>query len=187
MTLIYDGPFMVAYEGAYGTSLREGRLCRRIIAGEFSLDFIVEIAESTLPYRNIANLLDNLISRQEWTPKNMNLKSICEKIIKACEIAQDTDKVPMTGGSLSLNKTKEIDLAGREVKRYPHTYDAILYPHLVKSYAACDTPERRKEWKRRTERDGSVPIMNFRVDRAEKPRAQLKSHHKFEPAGPSNV
>ena len=177
MTLIYDGSFMVAWEGTLGTLKREERLCRRIMAGELSYDFIVEIAESTLPFRNIANLLENLISYQEWTSKNLNLKAICLKIIKACEMEQQPGKLPMTGGNLGA---EDVDFAGNEVKRYPHTYDAILYPHMVRTYESLDTPEARAAWKRRTESDGSVGIMKRRVALAEKPRAQSSNIQKFE-------
>ena len=88
--------YITVFELERGMLMREARLIDRIMAGEVSFDFIREIAESTLPFQNISNLIQNVIGMTDWTPETLNLKLICETIKKACDQASDLSKPPAT-------------------------------------------------------------------------------------------
>ena len=182
---IYDRSIVV-HETEWGMLLREERLARRIMADELSFDFIREIAESTLPFRSVHNLIGNIVGRHEWTTENCQLKAVCKKIMDACEKAMDLTKAPPTAGNIyGITRTtptededvliepvymvepKDCDLEGYGVKRYPHTYECLLRPWMYKVLRAADTPEERKLWERRIRMDGVVGIMEKRVERAE--------------------
>lgn len=157
--------WVIALETPYGMLLSEEYLAERIRGGEqASYDFILEIAESTLPFRNVANLLENLVNRTEWTLDNCNLKSMCEQIIAACEKAATPDGVPATMGSLGYCRytledgrivgvpgDPNADCAGRDQKYYPHTYEAILHPHMVptldQTFAEVADRREKRAWK----------------------------------------
>jgi len=183
-----------------GMLMREERLAQRIRARELSFDFIREIAESTLPFQNVANLLENVIGCNEWTLENVNLKAICQKIVEACNLAA-SDRPPVTaynvqgrmdhrqarkegrstygyddaldpGGYTVFVKADpdDWDDTGRGVKRYPHTYECILYPHMIDHYKKTDTYKEQQIWEKRIDRDGSPRVMKRRVKEAEAAR-----------------
>ena len=155
--------YFTVLETPYGMILREGRFARRIVANELSFDFIVEIAESTLPFQNVANLLENIIIRHEWTSENCNLKAVCQMVIEACNMVADYSKPPATGRCKG-----EFDARGRGIKRYPHTYECILRPHMVEVYKKQDTYKQQEVWQERVDRDSSPRVMERRVKAAEK-------------------
>jgi hypothetical protein len=194
---------MTVCELERGMLMREERLAYRIQAGELSFDFIREIAESTIPFRNVANLLENLVAINEWTTENLNLKCICEQIIRACKKAFTPGTVPATmracypskkwddvepgrpklgyddalypGQDVVFTTSDDWDDAGRGIKRYPHTYECILHPHMAKVYKNHDPYEGRKAWEKRTDMDGSPPVMRRRVRDAERAKEERRS------------
>lgn len=135
----YSGPdkggrHYYVLETPAGMLLNEQYLIERIRGGEqASYNFILEIAESTLPFRNVADLLNNLINYTNWTLENANLRAICDQIISACEKAFMPNAVPATAGTCYPGRKIDytIDDNGRGQKYYPHTYEAILHPHMV--------------------------------------------------------
>lgn len=153
MTLLaqyYTGPgkgarYVSTLETPYGMLLNEEYLASRIKGGEqASYDFILEIAESTLPFRNVDNLLLNLIERTTWTLDNANLRAMCDQIMSACKKAFTPDGSPATmatlgyvhftytdGTKIGIPSDPKVDCAGRDQKYYPHTYEAILRPHMI--------------------------------------------------------
>jgi len=106
-------------ETPYGMLLNEERLAKRIQDHECSYEFMVEIAESTLPFRNIHNLMLNLINYQTWTSEAMNLKCMMKQIMVSCEKVMQEDKPPCTRGCVGE------DFVGRGQKEYPYTYEEI--------------------------------------------------------------
>lgn len=86
---------------------------------------------------------------------------MCKKIINACNKAADHSKPPATGWGEG-----EFDNKGCDVKRYPHTYEVILHPHMKAIYEKTDTYEEREAWEKRVDRDGSPRVMERRVKAA---------------------
>jgi len=202
MTVLFDGLIGPSYKPAHmmvcelerGMLMREERLAYRIQAGEVSFEFIREIAESTLPFQNVANLLENIIGCNEWATETSNLKAICAKIIKACNMAADHSKPPVTafnvmgrmrfsearkarksccGYDEAMHPGKDIvfvkadpddwDETGRGLKRYPHTYECILHPHMAEHYEKIDTWKDQEVWEERVRKDGYPFMMERRV------------------------
>ena len=178
-----------------GMLMREGRLIERIQAGEVSFEFIREIAESTLPYQNISNLMLNIMSLTDWTSETLNLNFICAKIKKACDQAADHSRPPANGfnicGRRTVAEAKKEGLAcrgyddvghpggdvvfvdpydwddtGRGLKRYPHTYDVILRPEMMEHYEKHDSHKEQEIWRKRVDMDGSPRVMERRVKAA---------------------
>jgi hypothetical protein len=149
--------YITVLETPFGMLQNEEYLTERIKGGEqASYDFILEIAESTLPFRNVANLLQNLINYTEWTPETANLRAICDQIIVACEKAFEPGAVPATMGSCYHGKGAapfKVDGNGRDQKYYPHTYEAILRPHMIPTLdhtfkkIAAEREERAWKWR----------------------------------------
>ena len=205
MTVIFDGlcglpykPFhMTVMETPRGMLMREERFRDRILAREVSYDFIREIAESTLPFQNISNLLRNVVGLTEWTSDTLNLRAICEMVISACDKAADHSKPPCGShnvmGRMPIRKAMgagkrclgyddalhpgqdivfvdadpdDWDDTGRGNKRFPHTYECILRPHMVEVYKKSDTWEEREAWEKRVDRDGMLIVMDRRVREA---------------------
>ena len=178
-----------------GMLMREGRLIERIQAGEVSFEFIREIAESTLPFQNISNLMLNIMNLTAWTLETLNLKCICEKIKKACDQAADHSRSPANahnicgrrtvaeakaeglacrgyddvghpGGDVVFVDPYDWDDTGRGLKRYPHTYDVILRPEMREHYEKHDTYKEQDLWEKRVNMDGSPRVMERRVKAA---------------------
>jgi hypothetical protein len=189
--------YITVIELERGMLMREGRLIERIQAGEVSFDFIREIAESTLPFQNISNLMLNIMNLTTWTSETLNLKCICEKIKKACDQAADHSRPPANAfnicGRRTVAEAREEGLAmrgyddtfhpgqdvvfvdpydwddtGRGVKRYPHTYDCILRPEMAEYYNKHDTYKEQEVWEKRVNMDGSPRVMERRVKAAQK-------------------
>jgi hypothetical protein len=136
--------WITVFESPLGMLQNEEYLSHRIKGGEqASYDFILEIAESTLPFRNVDNLLLNLIEHTTWTSENVNLRAMCDQVTEACKKGFTPNTVPATMGSCYRRaadmvasdgtplKLQEPDEAGRDQKYYPHTYEAILRPHMI--------------------------------------------------------
>ncbi len=190
--------YVTVIELERGMLMREQHLIDRIRAGEVSFNFIREIAESTLPYQNISNLMVNIMGMTTWTSGTINLKCICAKIKKACDQAADHSRPPATGFNICGRRTVaqahaeglacrgyddkhnpvgdvvfvdpyDWDDTGRGLKRYPHTYDVILNPEMMAHYEKHDSYKERDIWSDRVDTDGSPRVMERRV------RAALKA------------
>jgi hypothetical protein len=178
---------IAVYELERGMLMREERLCKRIMAKELSREFVIEIAESTLPFRSIENLMSNILGYHEWPTEMLGLKCEIQKIMKACSKVARYDKVPPTAAYIFGLKSsaplededvcvepywvlepQDYDDEGRGVKRYPHTYECILYPWMYEVYKKQDSYEKRKKWEKRVNKDGSPRVMDRRVEEAQK-------------------
>ena len=117
--------YLTVIELERGMLMREERLAKRVMARELSFDFVREIAESTLPFQNVANLLENIVGLNEWTLENVSLKVVCQKIIKACNIAADQSKPPVT----AYNVCGRMDFTeARKAGKACLGYDDVLHP-----------------------------------------------------------
>ena len=211
MTVLFDGLVGPDYKPAHmmvielprGMLMREERFRDRILAREVSYAFIREIAESTLPFQNVANLLRNVVALNEWTSDTVNLRCMCEMVIEACDKAADKSKPPCGAhnamGRMPFAQARKAgkscfgydnvtdpggdtvfvmpdpddwDETGRGIKRYPHTYECILRPWMYRVLRKGDSLEARKEWRERTEMDGSPPVMKRRVRAAQEARGE---------------
>lgn len=129
VSAVHEGRFIrvICHETDYGTVLREQAFIDRIKAGEDpSYEFIVEIAESTLTFLVIKNLLENLIRLGEcrgfFNSENMNLKCIVASIISSIDAQVPSGAIEMTAATIRRSPRGEVDLTGWGLKRYPRDY-----------------------------------------------------------------
>ena len=152
--------YVTVIELPLGLLMRERRLISRIRANELSYEFVREIAESTLPFQNVADLLRNVVSRHKWTTESISIKTICQMVIQACDQAADKSKPPLTGATLGQDCW---DATGEGIKRYPHTYECILRPYMEEPLREGDCRKDQRDWEHRIALDGSPSIMGQRV------------------------